>query len=377
MLHRSPICLLVAFTLLIHTFLLNSPLRAAAPPEPLGPPTLSTASGPLRIAIIGLVHGHVEGLLWNASKRDDLKLVGIYEPNRALFDRLAAKYKLDPSLYHANLNDMLDAAKPEAVSVMTSIKDHLPAVESCARRGVHLLLEKPLAFSKSDAQRMETLAREHHILILTNFETSWYASIREAQRMVACGERSPIRRMIFRHGHKGPKEIGCAREFTDWLTDPAENGAGALVDFGCYGAVLSTWLMNGQRPITITASTSTLKPDTYPRVDDDATIILTYPTATATIQASWCWTHDNKEMDLHTERGSIHAAKWDALQLRDENAPAKPITPPPKPAHLENEWTYLRQVIRGECKVDPLSSLEYNIIVAEILDEARRQATRK
>jgi predicted dehydrogenase len=108
-------------------------------------------------------------------------------------------------------------------------------------------------------------------------------------------------------------------------------------------------------------------------VDDDATIVLTYPTATAVIEASWCWTHDNKEMDVYTERGSIHAAKWDELSIREENAPAKPVKPPAKPPELENEWTYLRKVIRGECAVDPLSSLETNVIVAEILDEARRQ----
>ncbi|HLP84646.1 MAG TPA: Gfo/Idh/MocA family oxidoreductase [Phycisphaerales bacterium] len=360
------------FTLLITLASLIAPLSARAQQQPpTAPVKFSTNTGPLRIGIIGLVHGHVEGLLWQASQRSDITIVGIAEPNRALFDRLAAKYKLDASLYHADTEAMLDAAKPEAVSVMTSIADHLAAVEACAPRGVHMLLEKPLAYTKVDADRIATLARDNRVLALTNFETSWYASVREAKRLVDEGTRAPIRRMIFRHGHKGPKEIGCSPEFLAWLTDPAENGGGAVVDFGCYGAVLATWLMQGKRPTSITASITTLKPDTYPRVDDDATIILTYPTATAVIQASWAWTHDNKEMDLHTERGSIHAGKWDDLHVRDENGPLIARTPQAKPAHLENEWTYLRNVVRGECEVDPLSSLEYNVIVAEILDAAR------
>jgi predicted dehydrogenase len=238
---------------------------------------------------------------------------------------------------------------------------------------VHVLVEKPLAFSTEDARRIEAVAREHGVLVLTNFETSWYASVREAKRLVESGERAPVRKMVFRHGHKGPKEIGCSAEFVSWLTDPAKNGGGAIVDFGCYGAVLSTWLMDGQRPTSIAASAATLKPEVYPRVDDDATIVLTYPAATAVIQASWCWTHDNKELDLFTERGSIHAAKWDDLSVREENAAAKAVKPTAKPADLENEWTYLRKVVRGECAVDPLSSLAYNVIVAEILDEARKQ----
>lgn len=332
----------------------------------------STTKGPLRIGIVGLVHGHVEGLLWQASQRSDLTIVGVYEPDRALFDRLAAKYKLDASLYFTSLEAMLDSAKPEAVSVMSPIAEHRAAVEACAPRGVHLLVEKPLAFSAADAARMEELAREHRVLVLTNFETSWYASTREARRLVTSGDRAPIRRMIFRHGHKGPKEIGCSPEFLAWLTDPAANGGGAVVDFGCYGAVLATWLMDGARPTSVVATRTTLKPGVYPRVDDDATIVLTYPTATAVIQASWAWTHDNKEMDLHTEGGSIHAGKWDELSVRDRDGPARSVKPPAKPEHLKDEWTYLRQVVRGECEVDPLSSLEYNVIVAEILDAARR-----
>ncbi len=335
------------------------------------PPKLSKQTGPLRIGIIGLVHGHVEGLLWQATQRDDLKIVGIYEPDRALFDRLAAKYKIDASLYHASLDEMIDAAKPEAVSVMTSIKDHRMAAEACAPRGVHMLVEKPLAFSNDDANRIAELARKHGILVLTNYETSWYASVREAQRLVESGERSPIRKLVFRHGHKGPKEIGCTPEFLNWLTDPDQNGGGAIVDFGCYGAIISTWLMHGERPISVVASATTLKPSVYPRVDDDATIIVTYPSATTIIQASWAWTHDNKEADIYTERGSIHAGKWDTLSVRNESSPALDVKPPAKPADLDNEWVYLRKVVRGECAVDPLSSLELNLIAVDILDQAR------
>lgn len=348
-------------------------LLAMAQPTPSAsvPLKFSTHTGPLRVGIIGLVHGHVEGLLWQASQRKDLEIVGIAEPNRAIFDRLAAKYKLDPSLYHATTAEMLDAAKPEAVSVMTPIQDHLAAVEACAPRGVHLLLEKPLAFSKADATKIESLAHEHGLLVLTNFETSWYASVREAKRLVDSGQRPTIRHMVFRHGHKGPKEIGCSPEFLAWLTHPDQNGGGAVVDFGCYGALLSTWMMNGQRPTSVSASLSTLKPDSYPHVDDDATIVLTYPAATTVIQASWAWTHDNKDMDVYTEQGSIHCGKWDDLRVRDENTPPQIVTPPKKPEHLDNEWTYLRHVVRGECDVDPLSSLPYNLIVAEILDAAR------
>ena len=359
---------------LIVVALLFGSLAALSQQSPIEEPELTTEpDAPLRIAVVGLVHQHAEGLLWHASTRDDLELVAVVESDRDLFGRLASKYGVAEELRFDDLAAMLDAVRPEAVSVMTSIADHLTVIEACAPRGVHALVEKPLAFDAEDARRMAELAARHDVHVLTNYETSWYPAVREAERLVREGGFAPVRRMEFRHGHRGPREIGCYEEFLAWLTDPVENGAGALVDFGCYGAVLATWLMDGQRPLSVTASASTLKPSVYPRIDDDATIVLRYPTATAVIQASWAWTHDNKEMDLHTEGGSLHAGKWRALTRRSPDAGSVEVQPAPLPPHLDDEWTFLRHVVRGQCEIDPLASLELNVIVAEILDTARRQ----
>ncbi|MCA9311686.1 MAG: Gfo/Idh/MocA family oxidoreductase [Phycisphaerales bacterium] len=325
---------------------------------------------PLRLAVIGMEHGHVEGVLDAARRRADLEIVGVWEPDHPLFDRLAARYGLPPQLRHEDLEELLQVTAPEAASVMTAVSRHVTVAEVCAPRGVHMLFEKPLAFSVPDAAAIARLSRLHDVHALTNFETSWYTSVREAQRRLASGAVGPLRRMVFRHGHKGPRELGCFPEFLRWLTDPAGNGAGAAVDFGCYGAVLATWLMGGQRPTSIVASRARLKPDTYPLVDDDATITLTYPGSTAVLQASWAWTHDNKEMDLYAEGGSLHAGKWNDLWIRRENGPRRRLRPAPPPPHLPDEWTYLRQVCRGRCPVDPLSGLEANTIVAEILEAA-------
>ena len=71
--------------------------------------------------------------------------------------------------------------------------------------------------------------------------------------------------MVAMDGHEGPKEIKVQPEFFAWLTDPVKNGAGALFDFGCYGANLMTWLMDNQRPIKVTAIAQTDKPQIYAR----------------------------------------------------------------------------------------------------------------
>ena len=106
-------------------------------------------------------------------------------------------------------------------------------------------------------------------------------------------------------GHQGPKEIGVNKEFFDWLTDPIQNGGGALVDFGCYGANLMTYLMQGQQPISVTAVTQHFKPGIYPEVDDEATIIVSYPTAQCIIQASWNWPFGRKDLEVYGQIGYI------------------------------------------------------------------------
>ena len=131
---------------------------------------------------------------------------------------------------------------------------------------------------------------------MVNYETTWYRSHGEIWRLVkkqnVAGE---IRRMVAMDGHEGPKEIRVQPEFLAWLTDPVKNGAGALFDFGCYGANLMTWMMGNQRPIAVTAMTQTDKPGIYARVDDEATILLQYPKAQGVIQASWNWPYRDRK----------------------------------------------------------------------------------
>ena len=173
---------------------------------------------------------------------------------------------------------MLDRARPQAVVAFTSTADHPAVVAACARRKIPVMMEKPLAVGVEQARAIERAAAEGGIPVLVNYETTWYPAVHAAHAL-ARGEKAlgEIRKVVVHAGHRGPKEIGVQPEFLDWLTDPVRNGAGALFDFGCYGANLMTWLMDDARPTSVTAVTRRIKPEVYPRVDDEATIILEYP----------------------------------------------------------------------------------------------------
>jgi predicted dehydrogenase len=335
----------------------------------------------LRVAVAGMVHGHVDGFLAGAVKDNDIEIVGFAEPDRALFDWYAKKYNLDERLYHADLREMLDTTHPEAVLVYSSTFDHRRVVEICAkqplvaRRALTVMMEKPLAVSAEDAHAIAEASEKALMPVIVNYETTWYRSNRGAEELVRSGKIGEVRKVVVHDGHEGPKEIGVGPEFLSWLTDPKLDGGGALYDFGCYGADLMTWLMKGERPLTVTAVTQTIKPEIYPKVDDEATIVLTYAKAQAILQASWNWPFDRKDMEVYGQTGYVKTIKRDEMEVRlageDEakKMEAKTIAPPE-----DDSLHYLRAVVRDGLKPEGLGSLEVNVVVAEILDAARESA---
>jgi predicted dehydrogenase len=329
---------------------------------------------PLRVAIVGLVHGHVHGFLSQYQHSPEIEIVGVVELDAQLRAAAAKRYGFEASQMFADLDEMIAKIHPQAVLVYTNTYDHRRIVETCARHGVHVMMEKPLAVRLEDALAIQKAAQGGKIHVLVNYETSWYRSNHAAYDLVHDGSLGEVRKVVVHDGHKGPKEIGVEPEFLSWLTDPKLNGGGALFDFGCYGADLMTWLMDGQHPRTVTAVTQQIKPDIYTRVDDDATIVLTYAKAQAIIQASWNWPIDRKDMEVYGQTGQLITVKRDDIRLRkaggqEEQSSAKPI-----PAPYDDELAYLRAVILDGAKEDALSSLETNVTVTEILDAARRSA---
>jgi predicted dehydrogenase len=327
---------------------------------------------PLRIGIAGLTHTHVHWLLGRA-KDSDIQIVGIAEANRELAARYLQQYNLPMTLLYASLEEMLDKTKPEAVTAFNSIYEHLDVVKACAPRKIHVMVEKPLAVSLDHAKQMQQLALQNRIHLLTNYETTWYGTNHKAYTLLdSIGD---IRKLVVHDGHPGPKEIGVNKEFLDWLTDPVMNGGGALTDFGCYGANLITWLMKGQRPLSVFAVTQQIKPDIYPKVDDEATIVVTYPKAQGIIQASWNWPYNRKDMEIYGQHGYMFAdrnvLKLKASQEKKEEQLTSTLTTP-----YHDPFAYLGAVIRKEIIVKPtdLSALENNMIVMEILDAAKRSA---
>jgi predicted dehydrogenase len=330
---------------------------------------------PLRVAIVGLVHGHVAGFLGPALKRSDIQIVGIAEPDPRLAQRYTDQFKLDSHLVYSDVEQMLTTVQPQAVLVYSDTRDHRRLVEAAARHRIPVMMEKPLAVNLEDALAIKRAAETARVPVLVNYETTWYPSNTAAYQLVRDGALGDVRKVVVHDGHKGPKEIGVPPEFLSWLTDPARNGGGALFDFGCYGADLMTWIMKGAVPLTVTAVTQQLKPEIYPRVDDEATIVLTYEKAQAILQASWNWPFDRKDMEVYGETGEAITVRRDDLRIRRKgDNEEQQQSAPPLAAPYNDPISYLIAVVSGEIEPVGLSALDTNVTVIRILDAARESA---
>ena len=329
----------------------------------------------LKVGIIGLTHTHVHGIL-GIKDRGDIDIVGIVETNRELAQRYADQYHFSMDLVYNTMDEMIAKKHPEAVTAFGSIYEHLGVVATCAPKGIHVMVEKPLAVNLDHAKKMEALAKKYKIKLLTNYETTWYPSNKESYDLVKEGKIGDLRKVVVHDGHRGPKKIGVNSEFLEWLTDPVLNGGGAITDFGCYGVNLMTWLMEGKKPKTVTAITQQLQKENNPKVDDESTILLTYDTANATIQGSWNWPIGRKDMEIYGLTGAIYADNKNDVRVRMaegydgfiENGHKATALPAP----YNDPFAFFAAVIRDEIVLKPydLSSLENNMIVMEILDAA-------
>ncbi len=327
-----------------------------------------------RLAIVGLDHDHVWGLLKAIAKEPEAELVAIADAHPDLVAKAKAQVPASVKFY-ANYVEMLDQEKPDGVIVTTENDRHLEILKECAKRHIHFSTEKPLASTAADAREMARLAQQAGIKLMVNYWNAWAASTHELFHRVYAGELGPIQKIIVQYGHQGPKEIGVSKEFGEWLYDPVKNGGGALIDFGCYGAEWALWLKG--RPKRVYAYTLKLKTEQHNAVDDDAVILLEYPDATAILQASWDWPYSKGQVEVFGPKGSLLATGDTVLyraaksRASSQSPEGDPVALAPVEAITSSPIAYFLYCIRNDKPVEDPVSASLNVGVVEILDAAK------
>ena len=322
-----------------------------------------------KIAVIGLVHGHAWGHLPHMVKNDQVKLVGISETNPAL---IAEAKKIAPEApIFDDYNKMLDEAKPDIVWAFVENNRHLEIAKACAPRKINLMYEKPLASSHKDALEIRDLANKYNIKVLTNYQMAWWPANYAAKAQADAGAVGKVWRLHGVVGHGGPSSQGTRNKaFFDWLTDPVENGAGSLVDFGCYNALWSLWYMG--RPTKVYAQVNHLRPETFPKVEDNADLLLSYPNGVGIFEGSWDLPSSYQDLEVFGIGGRIYMRNGHVTlhksgrDGKDQELPLEQL--PPERA---DPIAYMVDAIRKNKPIEGMTALDINVGVTEIIDAAK------
>ncbi len=291
---------------------------------------------PFRLVVAGLVHDHAWKMLPQFARIPGVKLVGGADPNRPLREKLRREFGMK-TLFE-DPRELFARVEADGVLVCDSNAGSVPIVEAAAARGISAIVEKPMAHTAAGARKMAEAARRHKTRLMINWPIAWNPSVVRALELVKAGEIGPVFHARIHMAHQGPKEAGCSPYFWGWLYDAKQNGAGALVDYCCYGAAVMAYLWG--KPGQVVGVAGNLVKPRFP-VDDNAMVIGLWPKRTVLSQASWTQNPDFHDMlflgvdgTLETVRGKlVHThtkpgefSHWGADRLNRREIPL------PKPA---------------------------------------------
>jgi predicted dehydrogenase len=320
-----------------------------------------------KIAVIGLVHSHVWGHLGKMIGGKPAQLVGIAETNAELIAE-AKKAGASDKLFYADYAKMLDEVKPDIVWAFVPNNKHLEIVRACAPRKIHVMFEKPLASTYKDALVIRQLAQKHGIYVLTNYQMAWWAANYTAKAQVDAGALGKVWRLRGVVGHGGPGSQGARNKyFFEWLTDPVGNGAGSLMDFGCYNALWSLWYLG--RPETVYAQVNHLRPETFPKVEDNSTMVLHYKNGVGIYEGSWDLPRSFQDLEIFGLAASLYMTNG-RVELR-KGRESQQVTVDTLPPERAEPIAYMIDCIRNKRAPEGLVGLDLNVGVNEIIEAAK------
>jgi len=326
-----------------------------------------------KIAVIGLVHSHVWGHLATMVEGKTATLVGVSEPNPELVTE-AKKAGVPDNLFYPDYKKMLDEVKPDMVWAFVENNRHLEIARECLPRHINLIFEKPTASTYADARQIQALAQKYNVRVMTNYQMAWWPSNYVAKDAVDHGDIGTVYRLHGVVGHGGPGSEGArSKFFFDWLTDPVKNGAGALMDFGCYNALWSIWYLG--MPKTVYATALHLRPERFPKVEDAATLVLTYPNAVGIFEGSWNLPRSMQDLEIFGRPdgtkppGSIYLTHSGVLMQVGKAKTELKIDP--LPPDESEPVAYMVSHIQSGKPIEGLTGIDINVKVIQIIDLAK------
>ncbi len=333
-----------------------------------------------KIGILGLIHDHVWQHVAEMTQRHDV-VISVADLNQPLRDRARDEFGID-RLYD-DYARLMEKEKPDAVLIFVDNAGSASLVELAASYGAPMMVEKPMADTLANAERMRVAAVNAGVPLMINWPTAWQPAIRHALTLAQDGAVGDIYRFSFRGGHRGPKEYGCSPYFYGWLYDRERNGAGAYIDYCGYGVSMARLLCGVPSRVSATIG-HLVKPDIA--VDDNAILTLRYQHAMAVIEATWSasgpvpdggptiWGRAGTltvQRDSGRREGDVRGEG--VIRLTSDDEPdGRFIDPPALPEGERSAVQYFLSRLANDRPIDGLMSMEVGRDTQEILEAGLR-----
>jgi predicted dehydrogenase len=323
----------------------------------------------LRIGVFGFTHDHIWENLEALAASDGGVLVAAADPHLGLRQEMAEHYP-DAQLFE-DAGQLLESVELDAVYVYGDNRSGVAAAELAAARGLHIMVEKPMASTLAGADRMRRAAHAAGVQLMINWPIAWMPPLQQAFRMIEAGEIGEIFQVTYRSAHGGPRELGCSPYFSEWLYDPERNGAGALMDYCCYGAAMTCLLLG--LPARVTALAARLRKVDLP-AEDNAVLLMQHPRALSSTTASWTQIgHLTSYVPMfYGSEGTLVIQNEQLLHATRENDMGQPIDIPAQPAHMRNSAEFFIHHIRTGAPITGLCSPEVGLQAQEVLEAGLR-----
>ena len=189
----------------------------------------------LRVGALGLTHDHIWSNLADLRASDLGELVAVADPNPPLLDRVRSEYGVAA---YDSYEAMLEQTELDAVYVYADNAESVELVEMAADRGLHCLVEKPLAADLLGADRMLAAVRRAGVQLMVNWPFAWWPGFQHALTMAESGQIGRLFQTRYRAAH-GPLGAGLLAVLLRLALRPGaerSRGAGGLL---LYGAALA------------------------------------------------------------------------------------------------------------------------------------------
>jgi predicted dehydrogenase len=334
----------------------------------------------IRIGIIGAAHDHFwpvwgKGVFHEFRALPGVTLAAAADQHPELQARL--RNELGIERIYTDYNEMLDKEQLDAVLIALPSNAKVEPVRAAAKKGLHILMDKPLCTTMADAWEMKRIVDEAGVELVVNSLSIWKAPLRVGFDLINEGAIGRPFWAKWRNANAGTeKSKGVSRHFTDWLWDMEKNGGGILINYCYYGISYLCHVFG--RPTSVSAMAGHFVKEQIPaEMEDNAVVTMKWPGALGQAEGSWTqWDEGPDEEVDPTNRGLIvygtegvlrtSSSKGYVVLVNPANPKGKRIDCSTVAVKFKDGAEHFASVIRGESEVDPLCRLDLNILVQEV-----------